>query len=331
MTFKNNAPFINYVSKINSVEIDNAEDLDVVLPMYNLLEYSKNYRKTTGSLWNYYRDGPSDPPFSNSESFKYRTSITGNIYNLGVDDAGYEVAITLKHLSNFCKALNIPLINYETELIFTWSKKCVLADMTAANNSLTGLEFQITSTKLYVPVVTLSRENDKKLLEQLISGFKRTVKWNKYRSQITIQCQNNNLNYVIDPAFSKVNRLLVLSCARTDTGDHGDSFSHYYVPNVRIRDFNVLIDGKSFFDFPVKNAEELFEKIMSMNRNNNYTTGNLLDFAYFKEHYRLVAIDLRRQTKFKDPQQITFIGKLENQARGTTMFFILGKSEETTF
>ena len=111
LVFKNNAPFINCISKINGVKIDNAEDLDVVMPMYNLLEYSKNYRKTTGSLWNYYRDEPSNPLSSNSESFKYKTSITGNTCNAGGGEAGYnedkvgknetEVAIPLKHSSNF--------------------------------------------------------------------------------------------------------------------------------------------------------------------------------------------------------------------------------------
>ena len=88
-TFKNNAPFINCISKINGVQIDNAEGLDVVIPMYNLLEYSKSYRKTTGSLWNYYRDELSNPLSSNSESFKYKTSITGNTYNLVVGEVGY--------------------------------------------------------------------------------------------------------------------------------------------------------------------------------------------------------------------------------------------------
>ena len=90
VAFKNNAPFINCISKINGIKIDNAEDLDVVMPMYNLLEYSKNYRKTTGSLWNYYRDEPSDPLSSNSESFKYKTRITGNTYNVGDGEAGYD-------------------------------------------------------------------------------------------------------------------------------------------------------------------------------------------------------------------------------------------------
>ena len=156
----------------------------------------------------------------------------------------------------------------------------------------TGLEFQITDTKLYVPVVTVPKENDKKLLEQLKSGFKRTVKWNKYRSQMTIQPQNNNLNYLIDPTFTNVNRLFVLLFTRDNAGDNRDSFSHYFVPNVEIKDFNVLIDGKSFFDLPVKSEEEAYEKIIEMSRNNDYATGNLLDFAYFKEKYQLIAIDL---------------------------------------
>ena len=121
IAFKNNAPFINYISKINGVQINNAEDLDVVTTMYNLLEYSKNYRKTTRTLGYYYRDEPSNPLSSNPESFKYKTSITGNTYNVGAADAGYdanrvgknktEVVIPLKHLSNFWKSLNIPLIN----------------------------------------------------------------------------------------------------------------------------------------------------------------------------------------------------------------------------
>ena len=229
MAFKNNESFTSCISKINGVQTDKAEDLDVVMPMYNLLEYSKNYRKTTGSLWNYYRDEPSDPLSSDSESFKYKTSITGNTYNIGDGEEGYdankvgknetEVVIPLKHLSNFWRTLNIPLINCEIELILTWSKRCVLADMTAANNPPTESEFQITGTKLYVPVVTLSKENDKKLLEQLISGFKRIVKWNKYRLQMTVQPQNNNLNYLIGPKFTKVNSLFVLSSAKTATGD----------------------------------------------------------------------------------------------------------------
>ena len=147
-----------------------------------------------------------------------------------------------------------------------------------------GLEFQITDRKLYVPAVTLSKENDIKLLEKLKSGFKRTIKWNKYRSQMTIQNINNSLNYLIDPTFTNVNRLLVLSFKRIEENnikkDYRDSFSHYYVPKVQIKDFSILIHGKRFFDLPINN-EEAYEKIVDMSNNNIYMAGNLLDFAYY--------------------------------------------------
>ena len=200
------------------------------MPMYNLLQHSKSYRKTTGSLWNYDRAEPSDPLSSNSESFKYKRSIVGKTPEDNDSLMNTKVVIPLKHLSNFWRALNIPLINCEVDLILTWSKNCVLADMTvdaAASLAIvapSGAKFKITDTKLYVPVVTLSKENDIKLLEQLKSGFKRTIKWNKYRSQMTIQSQNNNLNYLIDPTFTNNNRLFVLSFTRTNAADDRDSF-----------------------------------------------------------------------------------------------------------
>ena len=109
---------------------------------------------------------------------------------------------------------------------------------------------------MYVPVVTLSKENDIKLLEQLKSGFKRTIKSNKYRSQMAIQPQDNNLNDLIDPTFTNVNGLFVLSFTRDNVGDNRHSFSHYHIPIVEFKDLNISIDGKSFFDLPVKNEEE---------------------------------------------------------------------------
>ena len=115
------------------------------------------------------------------------------------------------------------------------------------------------------------------------------------------------------------------------TGDNRDSFSDYYVPNVEIKDFNVLIDEKNFFDLPVKNEEETYEKIIEMSNNNDYTTGNVLDFGFFKTNYKLIATDLSKQTKLKDPLQISFLGKLEDQDHGETIFFIIEKLEETTF
>ena len=174
-----------------------------------------------------------------------------------------QVVIPLKHLSNFWRALSIPLIICEVELILTWSKNCALADMTARDANCgnpaivapSDATFKITGSKLYVPAVTLLKENDMKLLEQLKSGFKRTIKWNKYRSQITVQPKTKNLNYLIDPTFTNVNRLFVLSFARTNAGDKRESFSHYYTPSFEIKDLNILIDGKSFFDLPVKNEE----------------------------------------------------------------------------
>ena len=181
---------------------------------------------------------------------------------------------------------------------------------------------------MYVPVVTLSDENDNKLLEQLKAGFRRTIKWNKYRSEISNQTKNNNLNYLIDPTFTNANRLFVLSF---ENEDHRTSFSKYYVPKVEIKDFNVLIDAESFFEIPLKNKEEAYEQIIEMSNNNDYTTGNLLDYEYFKDHYKLIAIDLSKQTELENPdlkQQINFIGRLEKNA---TMFFIIEKKELTTF
>ena len=210
LAFKNNAPFISRISTINNTLIDNAEDLDVAMPMYNLIEYSKNYRKTTGSLWNYYRDKLTDDRnnnfpnknLNNSELFKYKTSVTGSTYNVDekttkaesdeidnpADDANksgkkeVEIAVPLKYLSNFWRTLDMPLINCEVSLILTWFRECIITSMerrvinTGRDFSSTNATFQTTDTKLYVLVVTLSTENDKRLLEQLRTGFKRTIK-----------------------------------------------------------------------------------------------------------------------------------------------------------
>ena len=213
----------------------------------------------------------------------------------------------------------------------TWFKNCVLIDKSTreanygANPVVYEIDipenatFKITDVKLFVPVVTLSKENYIKLLEQLKIGFKGTINWNKYRSQITIQPQNNNLNYLIDPTFTNFNRLFVLSLSRNNNTDSRYSFSNYYVPKFKVNVFNVLIDGKSFFDLSIKNDEEAYEKIIDMSNNSDYTTGNLLDYGYYKKHYRLIAIDLSKETKLKDPQQINFIGqRLRNT--GATMF-----------
>ena len=143
-----------------------------------------------------------------------------------------KIVMSLKYLSNFWRSLDISLINCEVELILTWFTNCMLISKATRevnyganpvvhkiNNPKYAI-FEITDPKLYVPVVTLSKENDTKLLEQLKIGFKRTIKWSKYRSQITVQPQNNNLNYLIDLTFTNVNRLFVLSFTRTNAGDN---------------------------------------------------------------------------------------------------------------
>ena len=183
---------------------------------------------------------------------------------------------------------------------------------------------------MYIPVFTLSTENKKSLLEQLRTRFKRTIRWNKYRSEMTNQTEKNNLNYLIDPTFFQVNRLSVFSF---ESESDRTSFSKYYVPNVQIKNFNVLIDGKCFFDMPIKNGEKTYERVIEMERNNDYTTDNLLDYEYFSKHCKLIAIDLSKQIELENldlKQQINFIGRLKRE-EGATMFFIIEKSEEITF
>ena len=201
---KNNAPFISCITKINGELDENAENLDVVIPMYNLIEYSKNYRKTNGSLHNYYRDEPNNEPvvdndisysMLNSESYKYKAKITNKYatFNIGADPVATEatIIIPLKHLGNFWRELNIPLINCEVELKLKWNKNCVLISKATANarvaqgdipaTALINMPLEATLTvsncKLYVPVVTLRAIDDNKLLNSLKTGFKRTVTW----------------------------------------------------------------------------------------------------------------------------------------------------------
>ena len=164
VAFKNCAPFINCISEINNIQVDNATDIDIIMPTYNLIECGDNYAKTTGNLWQYFRDEPNDN-LGDSESFKSKKKITGKTPAAGnVKDA--EIMVPLKYLSNFWRTLEMPLINCEVNLILTCSSTCVIT------NSIGAGRFEITDTKLYVPVVTLSTQENTKLLEQLKSGFK---------------------------------------------------------------------------------------------------------------------------------------------------------------
>ena len=314
---KNNAPFVSCMTRINGELTKDADDLDTVMLMYNLLEYSKNYRKTIGSLCNYYRDELTNDindnfvnrNVVNSETFKYKNKITGNINNVDAGAQGYDVnkngpqkielAIPIKYLGNFWRALNIPLISCEVFLEIKWNKYCVITSLeqkqvdagppVVRDNAPTGATLSITDCKLYIPVVTLSKDDEIKLLTNLKSEFKREIIWNKYRSQMTTKAINNNLNILIDPTFTNVNRLFVLAYGQVN--DDRKSFSRFYLPNVMVKYYNVIIDKLAFFDLPTKTEEETYEKIIDISRNNEYTTGNLLDYDYFKKYYKLIAID----------------------------------------
>ena len=337
------------------------------MSIYNLLEYSKNYRKTIGLLYSYYRDELSDDADDNNfdnievvnlDTFKYKNKIIGNTYDVDAripnpDGAGQvdnpiynvnkngmqevELTIPLKYLGNFWRALNIPLISCEVFLELKWNKNCVIISLerrqvdtgppVVRDNAPTGATLSITDCKLYVPVVTLSKDDEIKLLTNLKSGFKREIIWNKYRSQMTTEEANNNLNILIDPTFTNVNRLFVLAYP---TANDRQSFSQFYLPDVMVKDYNVIIDKLAYFDLPIKTEEEAYEKIIDVSRNNEYMTGNLLDYDYFKKHYKLIAIDLSKQQVLQENedliQQINFIGRLENAAN---VFIIIKKKENT--
>ena len=147
-----------------------------------------------------------------------------------------------------------------------------------------------------------------------------------------MEIANNNLNILVDPTFTNVNRLFVLAYP-TANNNNRQSFSRFYLPSAMVKDYNVIINKFPFFDLPIKTEEEAYEKIIDISRNNEYTTGNLLDYDYFKKHYKLIAIDLSKQQALQENkdliQQINFIGRLENDDAPTNIFIIIKKKENT--
>ena len=213
--FKNCAPFTNCISKINNTDIDNAKYIDIVMPMYSLIEYSDNYLKTSGSLWQYCKEIPAGDDEGNivifngtndTDSFNFKSNIIGKTAANNNDGniAGrvdVEIMVPLKYLSNFWRTLEMPLINCEIRLIFTWSRNCIIIT-TDINNQIPT--FTITETNLYVSVVTLSTQDNAKLLPRLKSGFKRTINWNKYLAKPELLAKSTNLNHLIEPSFQGV-------------------------------------------------------------------------------------------------------------------------------
>ena len=178
------------------------------------------------------------------------------------------------------------------------------------------LPFQIAETNLYVPVNTLSTQDNGKLFPQWKSGFKRTISSNKYLSKPELIPQNSNLNHLTEPSVQGVNRLFVLAF---ENDAQRISNKRYYIPNVEIKDYNVMIDGKNFFDQPVKNDKVTYENIrkITIGQGDDYTTGCLLDYTYFKKYYKMIAVDLSKQQALDaDPkaiQQINFTVNIQEQ------------------
>ena len=280
LTFWNNAPFRSCISKINNIFIDNAENIDIVIPMYNLLEYSKKDSIISETLWNYNGDKVNNSTIENNDannfrihnnktktckSFEYRAKLIGSTPDNG-GRLDTEIIVPLKYLSNFWRSLDLPLNNCEIELDLSWSRYCVISEISRTSRAVpntnavvyqviaqtTSATFQINNAKVYVSVVTLSINYNIKFLENIKPGFKRTIYWNKYTSEITTQLKNNNLNYLIDRKFRNINRLFVLSFKNGNNNPARGSFDIYYMLLVEIKDFNALIDSKPFFDQPVK-------------------------------------------------------------------------------
>ena len=315
------------------------------MSMYNLIEYSDNYSKTSGSLWQYCKEIPAVDDngvivnfdgANATESFNFKNKITGktaaNNNNNGniTGRVDVEIVVPLKYLSNFWRTLVMPLINCEIELILDWSVNCVIIYTDIENQVPT---FTITEKNLYIPVVTLSTQDSSKLLPQLKNSFQRTITWNKYLAKPELLAKNPHLNHLIEPSVQGISRLFVLAF---EDDDQRISNKGYYIPDVEKKDFNRMIDGKNFFDQPVRNDKVTYENIRktAIGQGDDYTTGCLLDYTYFKKYYKMIARDLSKQQALDaDPrpiQQINFTANLD-RAGNTRFYFILEEAKETVF
>ena len=223
LALKNRAPFTKCNLEINDEHVDTAENLDIVMPVYNLIEYSDNYQDSSATLYQYKRDEPpednavADLTANNSDSLKYKIKLLGNVTEVAGDAAGVrrlnvKVDVPLKYLSNFFRSLEMSLINCKIKLNLTWKKECVLS--TGDGEAV----FIINDTKLYVPVVTLSKEDNKDFIEQQNKGFQRSIYWKEYKTkEINEDADANVFKYInLDPSFQGVNRLFVMAYNRAN-------------------------------------------------------------------------------------------------------------------
>ena len=203
----------------------------------------------------------------------------------------------------------VELINCRIELSLKWYKNCILS------SAGTAATFTITDTKLYVPVVTLKIEDNAKLSELLSKGFERSVYWNKYKAILTNYAANSYIRERLDASFQGVNKLFVLPYASGNNVTDENSYRKYFLPRLRIKNYNIEIDGRNFYDQPINDSIKQYDEIrkISTGQGDDYTTGCLLNFAYFKKSYRLIAADLSKQkaldADLRAIQQIIFTGK----------------------
>ena len=309
VAFRNCAPFTRRVTHINGEHVETAENLDIIMPMYNLLEYSDNYADSSGSLYQFKRDespindnnNPLNVVLNNSTSFKYKAGLLGKAADTDGDDRSLKnakIVVLLKYLSNFFRSLEMLLINCKIHLELNWNNNCIMygADTYAVGNNANNREttFKITSTKLYVPIVTLSTKDNVNLTKQLNEGFKKSLYWNECKSKIeTKTADNDNVTrFPLDAYFQGVNRLFVLAFDNTNNGDNKvEKNSH----RANITNYNVLIDGRNFYDQPSNDQIKKYDEIRKLATGKDYTTECLLDYQYFKDHYQLSAVDLSKQ------------------------------------
>ena len=187
----------------------------------------------------------------------------------------------------------MPLINCKVKLNLTWKKECVLSNQ--AGNAV----FIINDTKLYVPVVTLSKEDNKDFIEQQNKGFQRSIYWNEYKTKgKTENPHANSFKYIsLDPSFQGVNRLFVMAYDAADNQPTRDGRRKYYLPRIDLKKYNVIIDGRNFYDNPIESDIEKYRELKKVltGKGEDYTTGSLLDYDYFIKHYKLIAADLSKQ------------------------------------
>ena len=239
-----------------------------------------------------------------------------------------KVVVPLKYLSNFFRSLEIPLINCKIKLNLTWKKECVFANQDGAP------VFIINDTKMYVPDVTLSKEDHKDFIEQQNKGFQRYIYWNEYKTkEINENADANVLKYInLDLSFQGVNRLFVMAYNRVDSQPTRNGQQKYYLPRISLNKYNVIIGGRNLYDNPIKGDIEKNRELKKViiGKGEYYIIGYLLDFNYFDKHYKSVAVDLSKQKELDpDPRAIQQIEAKYMLGTNPTIYWVFEKSKET--